>query len=47
VNWKETMGLLRSREDQYPLLMELKDRPDTVHPLETALQSFEKLEAVE
>jgi sugar phosphate isomerase/epimerase len=47
VNWKETMGLLRSREDQYPLLMELKDRPDTVHPLETALQAFEKLEAVE
>jgi sugar phosphate isomerase/epimerase len=47
VNWKETMALLRSREDQFPLLMELKDRPDTVHPLETALQSFEKLEAVE
>ena len=47
VNWKETMALLRSREDQFPLLMELKDRPDTTHPLETALQSFEKLEAVE
>jgi sugar phosphate isomerase/epimerase len=46
VDWKSTMSLLRSRGDQFPLLMELKDRPDTVHPLETALESFEKLEAL-
>jgi len=46
VDWKATMSLLRSREDQFPLLMELKDRPDTVHPLETALESFEKLETL-
>jgi len=46
VDWKSTMSLLRSREDQFPLLMELKDRPDTVHPLETALESLEKLEAL-
>ena len=46
VDWKSTMTLLRSREDQYPLLLELKDRPDNVHPLEMALEVFEKLEAV-
>ncbi|HWC96575.1 MAG TPA: TIM barrel protein [Candidatus Sulfopaludibacter sp.] len=46
VDWKSTMEILRSRENQYPLLMELKDRPDTQHPLESALQSFEKLEAL-
>jgi sugar phosphate isomerase/epimerase len=46
VDWKSTMSLLRSRENNYPLLMELKDRQDTQHPLETALESFEKLEAL-
>ena len=44
VDWKTTMGLLRSREDQYPLLLELKDRNDHAHPLDLVLPIFERLE---
>ena len=44
IDWKETMALLRSREDQYPLLLELKDRGDNGNLLETACQVFERLE---
>ncbi len=45
VNWKETMGLLRSREEQFPLLLELKEKPDITNPLEVVLEVFDKLEA--
>ncbi|MGA3019696.1 MAG: sugar phosphate isomerase/epimerase [Bryobacteraceae bacterium] len=44
VDWKSTMGLLRSREDQYPLLLELKDHNDLAHPLDLVLPVFERLE---
>jgi sugar phosphate isomerase/epimerase len=44
IDWKQAMGLLRSREDQYPLLLELKERPD-INPLEAVLAVFDKLEA--
>jgi len=44
VDWKTTMQLLRSREDQYPLLLELKDRNDHAHPLDLVLPVFERLE---
>lgn len=44
VDWKKTMELLRSGEDRYPLVLELKDRGDTAHPLETACQVFDRLE---
>ena len=27
IDWKNTMELLRSREDQFPLVLELKERP--------------------
>jgi len=43
IDWKSTMGLLRSREDQHPLLLELKDH-NQVHPLEIVAEIFEKLE---
>lgn len=46
VQWKETMELLRSRQDQYPLMLELKEKPEVAHPLESALEVFEKLEAL-
>ena len=44
IDWKETMALLRSREGQYPLALELKDRGDNGNLLETACQVFERLE---
>jgi hypothetical protein len=40
------MRLLRSGESQYPLLLELKEKPDIPHPLESALEVFDKLEAL-
>jgi sugar phosphate isomerase/epimerase len=48
IDWKETMRLLRSQPDQYPLLLELREFPE--HPLPQSLdivkQIFEKLETV-
>jgi sugar phosphate isomerase/epimerase len=44
IDWKNTMRLLRSHEDQYPLLLELKDRNDEPHPLERVMEIFERLE---
>ena len=44
VDWKKTMDLLRSRPDQYPLLLELKENAEYKHPLETCTQIFDRLE---
>ena len=44
IDWKRTMELLRSRQDQYPLLLELKDRGDNPHLLDTACRCFDRLE---
>ena len=44
IDWRKTMELLRSRENQYPLVLELKDRGDNAHLLETACQVFARLE---
>ena len=44
INWKNTMRLLRSREAQYPLLLELKESPEFANPLEAAKTVFERLE---
>ena len=32
IDWKKTMQLLRSRGDQFPLLLELKERPEVTNP---------------
>jgi sugar phosphate isomerase/epimerase len=45
IDWKDAMQLLRSRGDQFPLLLELKERPEMPNPLEAVKQIFEKLEA--
>ena len=45
IDWKNTMQLLRSRQDQYPLLLELKERAEITNPLETVKQVFDRLEA--
>ena len=46
IDWPNTMRLLRSRGDQFPLLLELKERPDVAHPLDAVQEIFEKLEAL-
>jgi len=44
IDWKNTMQLLRTRGDQYPLLLELKERPDVAHPLDAVQEIFDRLE---
>ena len=44
IDWKETVALFRSRGDQIPLVLELKESPDFPHPLEAIKQVFERLE---
>jgi sugar phosphate isomerase/epimerase len=48
INWKETMTLLRSLPQQYPLLLELRDYPEFPLPqsLDLVKEIFEKLETV-
>jgi sugar phosphate isomerase/epimerase len=45
VEWQKAMNLLRSRGDQYPLLLELKERPEVAAPLEVVKEIFDRLEA--
>jgi len=44
IDWKNTMRLLRSREAQYPLLLELKEKPEMARPLESVKEVFDRLE---
>ena len=44
IDWRRTMEKLRSTEDQYPLLLELKEVPDMEHPFDHVKQVFERLE---
>ncbi|HZT28520.1 MAG TPA: TIM barrel protein [Bryobacteraceae bacterium] len=44
IDWSRTMDLLRSRADQYPLLLELREVPDMAHPLDVVNQVFDRLE---
>ena len=44
VDWREGMQLLRSREANYPLLLELKEKPEIANPLEAVEQAFAGLE---
>jgi len=46
VPWPRTMELLRSRAEQYPLLLELREDPECKHPLEEVRQIFERLESI-
>ena len=45
IDWKNAMDNLRSAESQYPLLLELRERPEITNPLEAVAEVFEKLEA--
>jgi sugar phosphate isomerase/epimerase len=46
INWSETMRLLRSRPNQYPLLLELKESAQFPNPLESVLRIFERMESM-
>jgi sugar phosphate isomerase/epimerase len=46
VDWQRAMSLLRSREGQYPLLLELKEVPGRKHPIDDAAEIFDRLESV-
>jgi sugar phosphate isomerase/epimerase len=44
IDWKETMTLLRSRQDSVPLLLELREVPEMERPLDEIRGVFEWLE---
>jgi sugar phosphate isomerase/epimerase len=46
VNWASAMALLRSRADQYPLLLELREDPERKQPLQAVREIFERLESL-
>jgi sugar phosphate isomerase/epimerase len=46
IDWKNTMELLRSQPEQYPLLLELHDTPDFLNNLTNIKEIFAKLESV-
>lgn len=45
VDWRRAMKLLRSREQQYPLLLELKEDAAMGPPLDAVQRIFERLES--
>jgi sugar phosphate isomerase/epimerase len=46
IDWRRAMQLLRSRPDQYPLLLELKELPERKHQIEDVPEMFERLESL-
>jgi len=46
IDWKRAMEVLRSRSSQFPLVLELKESPDFPHPIDSARQIFDHLEAL-
>ena len=44
VDWKRTMGLLGSRPNQFPLLLELREVEGMEHPLDRVNEVFDRLE---
>lgn len=44
INWEKTMELIRSRPDQYPLLLELKEVAGMASPLDRVNEVFDRLE---
>ena len=44
VDWPKTMDILRTRPDQYPLLLELKEVAEMEHPLDAVNEVYDKLE---
>ena len=47
IDWVSTMDLLRSRADQYPLLLELREVADAPNSVTDIVRLYDKLEALE
>ena len=47
IDWRKTMSLLRTRPNQYPLLLELREVPGMLHPLDEVNRVFDGLEGLE
>ena len=47
IDWNATMALFRSRDKQFPLLLELKEQPEFPNPLDSVKEIFERLEKQE
>src|SRR5215813_6210707 len=45
IDWRKAMELLRSRSEQYPLMLEVKEDAEMGNPLEAVLRVFDRLEA--
>ncbi|HNY42538.1 MAG TPA: sugar phosphate isomerase/epimerase family protein [Bryobacteraceae bacterium] len=46
IDWPAAMRLLRTRDGQFPLLLELKDPGESANPLDGVREIFEKLESL-
>ncbi len=46
IDWKQAMSLLRGGGENYPLLLELKERAEITNPLDSVKQVFDRLEEV-
>jgi sugar phosphate isomerase/epimerase len=46
IDWKQAMPLLHSCGNQFPLLLELKEKPEFPNPLEKIQEVFERLEEI-
>jgi sugar phosphate isomerase/epimerase len=44
IDWHETMMMFRPCNDQFPLLLELKELPDHKHPIDDMAEIFDRLE---
>jgi len=44
VDWKQTMELLRGESGQFPLVLELKEKPGLAHPMDAIVRIFDRLE---
>jgi sugar phosphate isomerase/epimerase len=44
IDWRRTLQLLRSQDDRYPLLLELREVPDMGSPFDTLRKLFDTLE---
>jgi sugar phosphate isomerase/epimerase len=47
IDWRQTMQLFRSCGDQFPLVLELKERAEVANPLDQVKQIFDRLEEQE
>jgi sugar phosphate isomerase/epimerase len=46
IDWSHAMQVLRSRGDQYPLMLELKEVPDRKHQIDDVPEIFDRLESL-